>query len=105
MFDIMDLHRQISTSKEREVGNEQNSNWSSLSMDIDQIVMSAITEDTIILLNKADLLVAHTPQIIQECRATLTKHTSTSHIHVVSCQTQEGISDFFIWFQQYLSSR
>ncbi|KAI8048793.1 hypothetical protein BDF22DRAFT_701301 [Syncephalis plumigaleata] len=105
MFDIMDLHRQISTSNVCGTEDVQNNNQSSLSMDIDQMVMNAITEDTIILLNKADLLAAHTPQMIQECRTALGKCVPTSHIHVVSCQTQEGMSDFFVWFQQYLSSR
>ncbi|KAI9595842.1 hypothetical protein BDF19DRAFT_471266 [Syncephalis fuscata] len=90
LLDITDMHKQMQKA----------------ALSIDKIVMEAISSDTIILLNKSDLLLENNvEQITQECQAILATRLPLENIHVISCQTESGISKFFLWFQRYLASR
>ena len=111
VLDAADLYKQITANVEATAQACTYGNESVISKElpkisgIDSIVAQAVNSDTIILLNKADLLTTGAELVISQCKATLAQQASVDNIHAVSCETQYGMPDFFAWLKEYLASR
>jgi tRNA modification GTPase len=71
---------------------------------LDPIVAEALDQNTIVLLNKIDLLGPSSDAAITACRQALAVFVPVEQIHAVSCETSQGMAAFFDWFKQRLKT-